>query len=107
MKLEQLQKYEVSFEKAQSELELIDETEWTPEAAERGDFEDRVAALKARLMGLRSHYQVGNPHETSMGSISVDVSGSELPKFALPTFNGDYKSYPNFMDSFKALVLSL
>lgn len=45
MKLEQLKKYEVSFEKAQSELELIDETEWTPEAAERGDFEDRVAAF--------------------------------------------------------------
>lgn len=106
VKIEQLKKYELQFEKVQSELELKDVAERDPEAVERGNFEDKVATLKARLMQLRSqHAEGGNPpFETSMGNISLDISGNDLPKFDLPSFDGDYKAFPLFMDSFNALV---
>lgn len=104
VKLDQLRKYETQFEKVQSDLELKDPDERDPAATERGEFEDRVADLKARLMELRAQHHDGNPHDTTMGNISVDISGSELPKFDLPKFDGDYKSYPHFMDAFDALV---
>lgn len=89
VKLDQLKKYEMQFEKVQTDLELKDPTERDPEAAERGNFEDRVADLKARLMELRAQYHEHNQQETTMENISVNISGSELPKFDLPTFDGD------------------
>lgn len=104
VKLDQLKKYELQFEKVQSDLELKDPVERAPEAEERSTFEDRVASLKAQLMQLRAQHQDPLFHDTSLGNINVDISGSELPKFDIPSFSGDYKQFPHFLESFNALV---
>lgn len=103
VRLDQLKKYEEQFEKVQTQLEALDPAERSPDAVERSTFEDRVAVLKARLLQLKSSHHDAT-FDTTMGAINVDVVNNELPHFDIPKFDGDYRSYPHFIDSFNVLV---
>lgn len=103
VRLEQLRKYEEQFEKTQSQLEALDPSERAPDAVERSSFEERVASLKAQLLQLKSSHHDAT-FDSSMGSIHVDVVNNELPHFDIPKFDGDYRSYTQFRESFDLLV---
>lgn len=57
VKPKQLRKYEAQFDKYQKDLEVLDPDESEPKATVRSDFEDRVTAIKAKLLERQAFLQ--------------------------------------------------
>lgn len=102
--LKRLKKYEIRFEEIQAQLEDLDQHELDPDHDERISFDDRLSVLESSLLEVKSLHDASFHADTTSGQISVDLVTSDLPKLDLPKFSGEYLEYPQFIDSFNALV---
>ncbi|XP_055543280.1 uncharacterized protein LOC129728838 [Wyeomyia smithii] len=88
-------------ETVQAQLEdIVDTPEGQAEhAAVRADFESRLFTIKASLTSA------ANPNPPPSHSSSA-LSGIKLPTISLPEFDGDYRQWLAFHDTFLALIHS-
>ncbi|XP_053698514.1 uncharacterized protein LOC128745463 [Sabethes cyaneus] len=95
-----------NLEAVQAQLEDI---EASPEgqaehAAARADFESRLFAIKASLISKLPSVPASQSPQPSRSSSTL--SGIKLPTISLPEFDGDYKQWLAFHDTFLALIHS-
>ncbi|XP_058840273.1 uncharacterized protein LOC131695773 [Topomyia yanbarensis] len=103
LRLEYLNRMWTSLEEVQAQLEDGDVEGRAEHAAIRADFEPRLFSIKAAFISYSPPLSVnaGNPqplHATST------LSGIKLPTISLPEFDGDYKQWLTFHDTFLALI---
>lgn len=106
VRLKRLQKYEEQFEKVQSQVEAaVEVDDFDAEQTERLEFDERLTVLEAALMELKHSFDTSVAlNDTHGGNISLDLVTSDLPQIDLPKFSGEYLEYPQFIDTFNALV---
>lgn len=106
VRLRKLKKYEEQFEEIQSKLDdEVDVDELPAEHQERIEVDERLSVLEASLLEYKHTFDTStNLNETTANNISLDLVTSDLPQIELPKFNGEYLQYPQFIDSFNALV---
>lgn len=104
VRLRMLHKYEERFDDVQNSIEELDVTEFDEENNERIIFEERVSVLESSLLECKHALDTSHNLNETHGNISLDLMTSDLPKVELPKFSGEYLEYPQFMDTFNALV---
>lgn len=104
VRLSQLKKYEKRFDEIQNQLEDSEDVEFDEEQEERINFDDRISILESSMMEYKNQFDTSHTMNDTQGNISLDLVTSDLPKIELPKFSGEYLEYPQFIDTFNALV---
>lgn len=104
VRLKMLKKYELRFEEIQNQLEDSETVQFEVEEVERITFDERISLIESTLLEYRHSFDTSHTLNETQGNISLDLITSDLPKIELPKFSGEYLEFPQFMDTFKALV---
>ncbi|XP_073841389.1 uncharacterized protein [Musca autumnalis] len=81
----------------QSKIENID-----PEDNGRADIEDSYCYINAQIQQQLA--EDGHNATFTDSSFAVSVPTNKLPRLKLPSFNGKYSDYKNFITSFKQII---
>lgn len=81
----------------QNKIENID-----PDDNGRADIEDLYCYINSQIQ----HQLVEDGHNTTFAesSFAIAVPSNKLPRLKLPSFNGKYSEYKNFINSFKQII---
>ncbi|XP_017475140.1 PREDICTED: uncharacterized protein LOC108365594 [Rhagoletis zephyria] len=101
-RLEILNSYIKQIMAFQTEIEKED-----PSDDKRGDIEELCISCKSKLMQLLGDYKQRDSSLMENTFSFAMPQSSRLPKLRLPTFDGKYADYKNFISSFNNLVNSV
>lgn len=108
VRLENLNKLWADIQRAQSELESLDEASVDEQIKDRTDFETAYYRVKGVLLAVNKS-PVSSPASTSSSSgsqVPAPSSHVRLPDVKLPVFCGNIDTWLNFHDLFISLVHS-
>ncbi|XP_075170134.1 uncharacterized protein LOC142242443 [Haematobia irritans] len=81
----------------QTKIESLD-----PDDSGRGDIEDLYCYISSTIQQQLT--DEGHNTTLSESSFSIPVPTNKLPRLKLPSFNGKYSEYKNFITSFKQII---
>ncbi|XP_055622077.1 uncharacterized protein LOC129765689 [Toxorhynchites rutilus septentrionalis] len=108
LRLEYLNSMWNTLEEVQAQLEdtEINYEGMARNAEIRADFESRLFAIKANLLAKLPAPLSDNARIPPPSHANPTLSGIKLPTISLPEFDGDYKQWLTFHDTFLALIHS-
>lgn len=105
VRIRKLKKYEQQFDDIQTQLDAaVDAEDFDAEQQERLDIDERLSVLESSLLEFKNAFDTSTALNETANNISLDLVTSDLPQIELPKFNGEYLDYPQFIDTFNALV---
>lgn len=91
--------FEKNHSKLLEVLANVEEADFSEEDGVRSDFDSKVIFIRSVFVEL-----FGDDSQRSKISGNLNKISGNLPKITLPTFDGNWKSWPSFRDLYESLV---